>query len=110
MDPHSGIGDPDFERVLGGHGPSRDEELEDVKRFVRNLRECYPRDDVDPSVETVHLAAMMEAAGALTGDPVKKARGQDRQLKGGARQAVGDVKNAGQKISRGAKKAVRKAS
>ena len=28
MDPHSGIGDRDFERVLGGHGPSGDEELE----------------------------------------------------------------------------------
>lgn len=39
-----------------------------------------------------------ESAGALVGDHDLKATGQKDQIKGGAREALGDVKDAGNKL------------
>ena len=61
------FGDREFERALAESAPAGDEAPGDVKRLVRDLRDAYPRDEIDPSVETAHLAAMAEAARTLRG-------------------------------------------
>jgi hypothetical protein len=60
-----GISHEDFERFLAGRSPGGDEALEDVERFVRDVRDAYPGRAVAHAVETEHLAAMMQAAGPL---------------------------------------------
>ncbi|CAN5785766.1 hypothetical protein BH23ACT12_BH23ACT12_10910 [soil metagenome] len=86
MKPFGKFSDQDLDRLFSGRAPAGSSGLDDVSRLVQKVQSHYLT-DVEPELETSHLAALMQLVnltdkGDLAVRPASKVNGPARQASG----------------------------